>query len=67
MFYWLVKFYVSPNKKSYLFNPQSIGEFSVAVPILCIVTPDIFSSTYMFIIISRFLRISVAVSILTGN
>lgn len=67
MFLWLVKFYVTPNKKQYLKNVQSIGELAVAMPTLVILQPDIFDDSYMFIIISRYVRIIVAASVLTAN
>ena len=34
MFLWSVKFYVKPNKKAYLMEPQTFGELSVALPTL---------------------------------
>ena len=36
MFLWLLKFYVSQNKKQYIKKANSIGELVVALPILCI-------------------------------
>lgn len=67
MFLWLVKFYVSQNKKQYLKKIQSVGELTVAIPILVIVEPDQFDSLYTVIIISRYIRIIVAANILTAN
>jgi len=67
MFLWLIKFYVSQNKKQYLKKIQSIGELTVALPILIIFQPDRFESIYIFIIVSRYVRIIVAANILTAN
>lgn len=67
MFSWIVKCYVTPNKKSYLMHPHIIGELAVAVPTLAIVEPNLFEQIYMFIIVSRYLRIIIAANLLTAN
>ena len=44
-----------------------MGELFVALPVLSIVKPNIFDGIYMFIIVSRYLRIILAANILTAN
>ena len=67
MFLWLIKFYVSQNKKQYLKRVQSIGELVVALPVIIIVKPDLFDSIYISIVMSRYIRIIVAANILTST
>ena len=64
LFMWLVKFYVSQNKKQYMKKLQTISDLIVAAPILIIFKPDIFDNSYVLIIISRYVRIILAAFIL---
>lgn len=66
-FIWMLKCYVAQNKKQYLKKGQTIGEVIVTVPILFFGQPDLFSNIYIFIIISRYVRIILGANILTAN
>ena len=67
LFLWLLRFYVAQNKKHYLRRTQSLGELLVALPPICIVQPDVFDTSYLLIVASRYVRILLAASALTAG
>lgn len=67
LFLWLIKFYVSQNRKQYVKKTNSLGELIVALPIICIVVPDLFERHYLLIILSRNVRLIMATKALTGT
>ena len=67
LFFWMIKFYVSQNRKQYVKKTNSLGELIVALPIICIVKPDLFERVYLLIILSRNVRLIMATKALTST
>jgi hypothetical protein len=67
LFLYFIKFYVSQNRKDYCKQILKFAELLVAIPILVIGTPDLFSSWYLLIIFSRYMRFYLGAYTLMAN
>lgn len=54
---WLLKVYATQHRLQYLVSTNSLMDVVTFLPVLLTRNPDIFSSLYFYVIISRYIRI----------